>query len=100
MGQRETPPMRTEIEQGKRTISGPFTKSYWPADTSAPIVEWTVGEALRRVAAETPDTTALVAGSPNPRERGRWTCADLLEHHPLGDVVGPDGDPIARIEPT
>jgi fatty-acyl-CoA synthase len=60
-------------------MRGSFTKSYWPADTSAPIVDWTIGEALRRVAAETPDTTALVAGSPNPRERRRWTCADLLE---------------------
>ena len=56
----------------------PSTKSYWPADTSAPIVDWTVGEALRRVAAEAPDTTALVAGALNPRERRRWRYEDLL----------------------
>jgi fatty-acyl-CoA synthase len=56
----------------------PFTKSYWSADTSAPIAEWTVGEALRRVAAEVPEETALVAGAPDPRERRRWTYADLF----------------------
>src|SRR4028119_860680 len=39
---------------GRRTMSGPFTESYWPADTSAPILDWTVGEALRRTAAEAP----------------------------------------------
>ncbi len=78
MGQRETPPMRTEIEQGKRTISGPFTKSYWPADTSAPIVDWTIGEALRRAVVEAPEATALVAGAPDPKERKRWTYEDLL----------------------
>jgi len=59
-------------------MSGPFTESYWPADTSAPVVDRTVGEALRRATAEAPDTTALVAGAPDPRERRRWTYADLL----------------------
>jgi fatty-acyl-CoA synthase len=63
---------------GQRTMRDPLTKSYWPADTDAPIVQWTVGETLRRVAAEAPDTTALVAGAPNPRERRRWTYEDIL----------------------
>ena len=63
---------------GQRTMRDPSTKSYWPADTSAPIVDWTVGEALRRVAAEAPETTALVAGAPNPKERRRWRYEDLL----------------------
>ncbi|HEU4495406.1 MAG TPA: AMP-binding protein [Rubrobacteraceae bacterium] len=63
---------------GQSKMRDPLTKSYWPADTSAPIVEWTVREALRRAAAEAPGTTALVAGTPNPTERRRWTYADLL----------------------
>jgi fatty-acyl-CoA synthase len=63
---------------GQRTMRDPLTKSYWPADTSALIVDLTVGEALRQAAAEAPDTTALVAGAPNPRERRRWTYADLF----------------------
>ena len=63
---------------GRRTMSGPFTESYWPADTSAPILDWTVGEALRRTVAEAPDATALVAGAPDPGERRRWTYEELL----------------------
>lgn len=61
-----------------RTMSDSFTESYWPADISAQIVDWTVGEALRRAAAEAPDTTALVVGAPNPRERRRWTYEDIF----------------------
>ena len=33
--------------------------SYLPADTSAPVLEVTVGEALRRASAEQPGRTAL-----------------------------------------
>ncbi len=60
---------------GRRTMSDPFTESYWPADDSRTVEDTTVGEALRRAAAEEPEATALVAGAPDPRERGRWTYA-------------------------
>ena len=59
-------------------MSGPHTKSYWSADTSAPIMDWTVGEALRLAVAEASEATALVAGAPDPKERKRWTYEDLL----------------------
>lgn len=59
--------------------AGRLTMSYWPADTSREIEEMAVGEALRRAAAEVPDTTALVTGVPDPERRQRWTYLDLLE---------------------
>ena len=52
--------------------------SYIPADTSEPILELTVGDALRRAAATWPDRAALVAGMPDPAARRRWTYAELL----------------------
>jgi fatty-acyl-CoA synthase len=56
-----------------------LTSSYWPADTSEPVLELTVGGLLRRAAADAPDRAALVAGVPDPAERQRWTYAELLE---------------------
>ena len=56
-----------------------LTSSYWPADTSEPVLELTVGGLLRRAAADAPERTALVAGVPDPDERQRWTYAELLE---------------------
>jgi fatty-acyl-CoA synthase len=53
-------------------------KSYWPADTSVPVVECTVGQLLRDAAEEVPDNVALVAGEADPVERARWTFAELL----------------------
>src|SRR3954469_23855830 len=56
-----------------------LTSSYWPADTSEPVLELTVGGLLRRAAADAPDRTALVAGVPDPSQRRRWTYAELLD---------------------
>src|SRR5512143_3814155 len=55
-----------------------LTTSYWPADTSEPVLETTVGQILREAAAATPDATALVAGFPDAAQRRRWTYAELL----------------------
>jgi len=52
--------------------------SYWPADTSEPVLETTVGGILRAAAAAGPDLTAMVAGVPDPAQRRRWTYAELL----------------------
>ena len=49
-----------------------------PADTSEPILEMTVGGALRRAAATWPEQTALVAGMADPLARRRWNYAELL----------------------
>jgi len=53
--------------------------SYWPADRSSPILDITVGDMLREAAAAAPGVTALVAGTPGPGDRLRWTYAELLE---------------------
>jgi fatty-acyl-CoA synthase len=55
-----------------------LTESYWPADTSRPLLDWTPTRALREVAAEVPDRLALVAGVSDPAQRRRWTYAQLL----------------------
>src|SRR5215470_1392868 len=52
--------------------------SYWPADTSEPVLESTVGGVLRTAAAAGPDMLAMVAGVPDPAARRRWTYAQLL----------------------
>jgi fatty-acyl-CoA synthase len=59
--------------------TGPIIQSYWPADTSEPILETTVGGILRAAAAHAADLTALVAGVPDPAARRRWTYSELLD---------------------
>src|SRR5947209_9694667 len=55
------------------------TLAYWPADTSAALMDLTVGGALRDAAAQAPHTTALVEGAVDPAGRRRWSYAELLE---------------------
>ncbi len=50
-----------------------LTESFWPADTSRELLESTVGDVLRQVAAEVPNRLALVEGVPDPAKRRRWT---------------------------
>jgi len=53
-------------------------ESVWVADDSEPVLDTTVGSILRDAAHRTPHTTALVAGTPDPTARRRWTYAELL----------------------
>ena len=55
-----------------------LTTSYWPADTSQPVLDTTVGGVLRAAAAAAPDRVAMVGGHPDPASRRRWTYAELL----------------------
>jgi acyl-CoA synthetase (AMP-forming)/AMP-acid ligase II len=55
-----------------------LSASYWAADRSQPILDLTVGEALRDAAAETPRAIALVEGAADPAARRRWSYAELL----------------------
>ncbi len=57
----------------------PLTTSYWPADTSEPVLDTTVGGVLREAARLAPDRVGLVAGLPNPADRRRWTYAEILD---------------------
>jgi fatty-acyl-CoA synthase len=52
--------------------------SYRPADRSDPVLERTVGDALRAAAAEFADRIALVAIGEAPQERRSWTFVQLL----------------------
>ena len=52
--------------------------SYWPADTSVPVLETTVAGVLRAAAAAAPDAPAMVAGLSDPGARRRWSHAELL----------------------
>jgi acyl-CoA synthetase (AMP-forming)/AMP-acid ligase II len=52
--------------------------SYWPADTTEPVLETTVGGVLRAAAAAGPRMPVMVAGMPEQDTRRRWTYAELL----------------------
>ena len=56
-----------------------LSASYWAADRSQPVLDLTVGDALRNAAAAAPRTTALVEGAVDPAARRRWSYAGLLE---------------------
>jgi fatty-acyl-CoA synthase len=55
-----------------------LTESYWPADTSPGLIDATLGDLLRRAAADVPDRLALVDGGAPFATRRRWTYAQLL----------------------
>ena len=56
-----------------------LSTSYWPADRSQPVLDLTVGDALRDAASQAPRTTALVQGAVDLAARRRWSYAELLE---------------------
>jgi fatty-acyl-CoA synthase len=58
--------------------SNSLTESYYAADTSAPLLDITLHDLLRQVAADVPERVALVEGVPDPAARRRWTYAQLL----------------------
>ena len=55
-----------------------LTNAYWPADQSEPILDQTIGEALREIALRYGSRTALIDGTLEPSRR-QWSFNDLLE---------------------
>jgi Trehalose utilisation len=53
-------------------------EAYWPADTSLPVMETTVGGVLQAAAKAAPGRTGLVFAQPGDPVRRRWTFAGLL----------------------
>jgi fatty-acyl-CoA synthase len=53
--------------------------AYEPADTREPVLDITIGNALRAAAARWPDRPALIEGLPKPALRRRWTFAQALQ---------------------
>jgi fatty-acyl-CoA synthase len=73
--------------------------SYYPPDTSSPILDTTIGGILRTAAEQAPDQIALIEGSPDPARRREWRYAQLLAEaeraaHALRARFGP-GERIA-----
>jgi fatty-acyl-CoA synthase len=56
----------------------PLPRAHWPADTSAPVRETTIGSVLRAAAGRAPDATALIDGDLDRPDRRQWTFAELL----------------------
>ncbi len=56
----------------------PLKMSYRPAGDGPEVDEVSIGGLLRRVAAESPQTIALVDGQPDPAQRRRWTYTQVL----------------------
>lgn len=63
---------------GRAAFSKRLTESYLPADTSRPLIDWTLGRALHEAAGDAPERIALVDGTLDPALRRRWTYAELL----------------------
>jgi fatty-acyl-CoA synthase len=55
-----------------------LTESLATGPSTPAVRELTIGDALREAAAEYPDGTALLAGTPDPGARREWTYAELL----------------------
>lgn len=52
--------------------------SHWFPDRSQDLLDCTLGDLLRKAAAEVPDRYALVEGVADPAQRRRWTYRELL----------------------
>ena len=77
----------------------PLTTSYWPADTTEPILGTTVGGVLRTAAERAPDLVALTAGEAEPARRRQWRYTELFDGveraaRSLGERFEP-GEPVA-----
>jgi fatty-acyl-CoA synthase len=66
-------------ERAMNALSAGSLLSYEPADTSGPILEITIGDALRAAAAAWPDRPALIEGLSKRALRRRWTFTQALQ---------------------
>ncbi|MFT7602001.1 MAG: fatty-acyl-CoA synthase [Acidimicrobiales bacterium] len=57
----------------------PSKISYRPAADGPKVDEVSIGGLLRRVAAQSPETIALVDGQSDPAQRRRWTYSEVLD---------------------
>ncbi len=79
-------------------MEGIPTRSYVPADTSAPILETTVGGVLREAASKWPDQAALIEGIEEKSARRRWTFQELLdEAEQVGRALAAEFEPGERV---
>lgn len=57
--------------------------SYWPPDLSRPLLDWTLGDALRSAASVVAGRVALIEGDPDSSRERRWTYAELQQQAEL-----------------
>jgi fatty-acyl-CoA synthase len=67
------------MKKGELYRSARLAESYWAADRSRPLLDWTLGDALRTAAREAPERCALVQGVQSPAQRRRWSYVELLD---------------------
>jgi fatty-acyl-CoA synthase len=60
------------------TEGSQLREAYWPADTSQPVMETTVGGVLQAAAEAAPGQVGLVFAQPGDTVRRQWTFAELL----------------------
>src|ERR1700760_2753289 len=66
-----------------------LTVSHWPPDRSEPVLDRSIGDALRDAATTWPDRLALIEGCPDRTRRRRWTFASLLgEAEQIARAIG------------
>src|SRR5258708_37035555 len=86
------------MNQENTSHSAHLTESYWPANRSELVLDVTLGQLLREVAAEVPDCVALVEGGPDASSRRRWTYPHLLaEPEPIASALLGMFQPAERI---
>ncbi|WP_454630085.1 AMP-binding protein [Bradyrhizobium cenepequi] len=56
----------------------PFSRSYLPADTTEPVFDISIGDALRKAVSTWPKRVALIEGIAEKGARRRWTFEELL----------------------
>jgi len=59
-------------------LTSDISLSYQPADPREPVLDISIGDALRTAAARWPTRVALVEEHPETGARRRWTFAELL----------------------
>ena len=56
-----------------------LTESYWPPERPDALAEVTIGDVLRRAAADHPDRVGLMWGATEPESRRSWTYQQILD---------------------
>ena len=59
-------------------VNIPPSLSYRPADPAEPVLDISIGDALRAAASTWPTHTALIDGTSEEQTRRRWTFEELL----------------------
>src|SRR5256886_5895455 len=70
--------VRRALKERVTMTALPLTTSCWPADTSSPVLETTIGGVLRAAAVRAPGQPALISGHPDPARRREWRYDELL----------------------